>query len=307
MKKLKKGFTLLKHTCIAFSDDNAFKLSASLSYYTIFALGPLLIIIISLAGIFFGKDAVQGKVYDQLSGLIGSEAALQIQTIITNVHQSHATMVGTVIGIIILFIGATGVFTEMQGSINFIWSVKAKPKKGWLKFLGNRLLSFSLVVGLGFVLLVSLIANALLTFLSDKLIRLFPHYTLYLFNVINAIVILVVITGLFSVIYKVLPDAKISWKDALAGSAFTATLFLIGKFLIGFYLGKANMGLTYGAAASIVIILAWVYYSSLILYFGAEFTKIYALHSGEGIRPKQTAVFIIKKESKEVPASYLDT
>jgi membrane protein len=157
------------------------------------------------------------------------------------------------------------------------------------------------------VLLVSLIANALLTFLSDKLIRLFPHYTLYLFNVINAIVILVVITGLFSVIYKVLPDAKISWKDALAGSAFTATLFLIGKFLIGFYLGKANMGLTYGAAASIVIILAWVYYSTLILYFGAEFTKIYALHSGEGIRPKQTAVFIIKKESKEVPASYLDT
>jgi membrane protein len=163
------------------------------------------------------------------------------------------------------------------------------------------------VIGLGFVLLVSLIINALLTLLSDRLIRLFPHYTIYLFNIINTLVILTVITGLFAVIYKVLPDAIIGWKDALIGSAFTAILFLIGKFIIGFYLGKANMDITYGAAASIVIILTWVYYSSLILYFGAEFTKIYALHSGEGIRPNQTAVFIIKRETKEVPQSYLDT
>ncbi|HWJ28389.1 MAG TPA: YihY/virulence factor BrkB family protein, partial [Flavisolibacter sp.] len=198
------------------------------------------------------------------------------------------------------------VFTEMQSSINFIWSVKAKPKKGWLKFLINRLISFSLIVGLGFLLLVSLIVNALLTILSDRLTRLFPNYSVYLFNIINLAIILAVITLLFSVIYKVLPDAVISWKDALIGAAFTALLFLIGKFLIGFYLGKSNMGVSFGAAASVVVLLTWVYYSSLILYFGAEFTKIYALHSGAGIKPKQTAVFIIKRETTEVQYSRLD-
>ena len=307
MKKISKAFGLLKHAAFAFNEDNAFKLSASLSYYTIFALGPLLIIIISLAGIFFGKDAVQGQLYSQIKDLTGSQAALQIQEIISNIHKTHATVIGATVGIIILVIGATGVFTEMQSSINFIWSVKAKPKKGWLKFLTNRLLSFSLVIGLGFLLLVSLIINALLALLSDRLMKLFPHYTVYLFNVINMIVIIAVISGLFSVIYKVLPDATISWKDAFIGSCFTAILFIAGKFLIGYYLGKSNMGLTYGAAASIVIILAWVYYSSLILYFGAEFTKVYALHAGSGIKPKETAVFVVKHEAKEIPVSRLES
>lgn len=306
MSGIKKSFILLKNTGIAFSDDNAFKLSASLSYYTIFALGPLFIIIISLAGLFFGHDAVQGKLYEQIKALVGNDAALQIQEIIINASRSHATAAGAIIGIIILFIGATGVFTEMQSSINFIWSVKSKPKKGWLKFLFNRLISFSLVIGLGFVLLVSLVINALLALLSDKLMRLFPHYTVYLFQGINLIIILLVISGLFSVIYKVLPDATISWKDAIIGSSFTAILFLAGKFLIGYYLGKSNLGLTYGAAASIIVILAWVYYSSLILYFGAEFTKVYALQAGAGIKPKDTAVFIIKKEAKEVPSSRIE-
>jgi membrane protein len=305
MKKIGRAFSLVKNAGTAFSEDNAFKLSASLSYYTIFALGPVLIIIISLAGIFFGKDAVQGRVYQQLNGLVGSDAALQIQEIISNAHHTHATMAGATIGAIILVIGATGVFTEMQSSINFIWSVKAKPKKGWLKFLMNRVISFSLIIGLSFLLLVSLIANALLTLLSDRLTHFFPNYTVYLFNSVNTVVILAVITLLFTVIYKVLPDAVIAWKDALIGAGFTALLFLIGKFLIGFYLGRSNMGVTYGAAASIVILLTWVYYSSLILYFGAEFTKIYALHSGAGIRPKQTAVFIIKRETTEVQHSRL--
>ncbi|MGZ5191205.1 MAG: YihY/virulence factor BrkB family protein, partial [Flavisolibacter sp.] len=221
--------------------------------------------------------------------------------------QSHATTAGTILGIIILFIGATGVFTEIQGSINFIWSVKAKPKKSWLKYLANRLLSFSLVIGLGFVTLVSLIINALLALLNKGLVKRFPDFDADLFSAMNSIVILAVITSLFAVIYKVLPDAKIAWRDAWIGSLVTAGLFLAGKYLIGLYLGKANLDITYGTAASIVIILTWVYYSSVILYFGAEFTKIYALHSGEGIRPKRTAVFIIKREAKEIPASVLDT
>ena len=307
MKHIRWVFNLLKNTTIAFSNDNAFKLSASLSYYTIFALGPLLIIVISLSAIVYGKEVVEGRLTDQLSHLLGPEAALQIQNILSNAQQTHATTLGAVIGFIVLFIGATGVFTEIQGSINFNWSVRAKPKKSWLKYLLNRLISFSLVVGLGFVLLVSLIINALLTLLSETLTRKFPHFPVGLFNLANSLIILTVITCLFAVIYKILPDAIIAWKDAWIGSIFTAAFFLLGKFLIGYYLGKSNLGVTYGTAASVVVILAWVYYSSLILYFGAEFTKVYALHSGEGIRPKETAVFIIKRETKEISASHLDT
>lgn len=306
MKKLKNVFRLLAQAGVSFSNDQAFKLSASLSYYTIFALGPVLIIIISLAGIFFGRVAVQGEVYEQLNGLIGGEAALQVQEIIKNIQHSHATVPGAIIGGIVLIIGATGVFTEMQSSINFIWSVKAKPKKSWVKFLINRLISFSLVLGLGFLLLVSLIANALLNLLSKQLTKLFPEYTVSLFQLINTAIILVVITGLFAVIFKVLPDAIISWRDALIGAALTSAFFLLGKFLIGLYIGRANLGITYGTAASVVVILTWVYYSALILYFGAEFTKVYALQAGGGIKPKQTAVFIIKQEAKEIPQSRLN-
>jgi membrane protein len=297
----------LKNAAIGFVNDNAFKLSASLSYYTIFALGPLLIIIISLAGIFFGKEAVKGRIYSQLTELVGSDSALQIQDIIINIQNSHSTTAGAIIGTVILIIGATGVFTEMQDSINFIWSVKAKPKKGWLKFIINRLLSFSLIVGMGFILLVSLIVSALLTLLSDRLVRLIPNYTVALFHIINTGIILVVIAALFTVIFKLLPDAIIAWKDALMGALLTAVLFLTGKFFIGYYIGRSNLGVTYGTAASIIILLTWVYYSAMILYYGAEFTKMYALQTGSGIKPKQTAVFIIKRETKEVPTSYLDT
>jgi membrane protein len=307
MWRVKKVGRLFGHTARGFISDNCFKLSAALSYYTVFALGPLLIIIISLAGIFFKKDKVQLKVYGEMYKLLGKDAAEQVQAIIANIQHSGTTTTGAVIGSIILVIGATGVFTEMQDSINYIWSVKAKPKKSWLKFLSNRLLSFSLVVGMGFVLLVSLIINALLELLSDRLSRLLSDYTVSIFTLVNSLVILVVITGLFAIIFKVLPDAIISWKDSFIGAMLTAALFLIGKLAIGFYLGKANFGLTYGTAAAIIILLVWIYYSSIILYFGAEFTKMYALQAGAGIRPKETAVFIIKKESREVPTSYLDT
>ena len=309
MKNFKRLFKLIGDAGNSFLDDEGFKLSASLSYYMIFALGPVLIIIISLAGIFFGdgRAGVQGEVYEQLNGVVGSETALQIQDIITNIQRKHSTIAGAIIGFVVLIIAATGVFTEIQGSINFIWSVRAKPKKSWLKFLLNRLLSFSLILGLGFLLLVSLIINTLLTLLSDKLTKFFPVYTVSLFNLINTALILVVITGLFAVIFKILPDATISWRDALIGSALTASLFLLGKFLIGLYMEKSSLDITYGAAASIVILLTWVYYSSMILYYGAEFTKMYALNAGEGIRPKKTAVFIIKQEAREIPVSRLDT
>lgn len=305
MKFLKKAWKILYEAWNSFSDDGCMKLAASLSYYTIFAIAPLLIIVISLVGALFGRDAVQGRVYEEVRLLVGSDAALQIQDIIANVQRSHHSFIGTFIGAIALFIGATGVFTEIQGSINFIWSVRAKPKKSWLKYIINRLLSFALVLVLGFLLIFSLIVSALLSVLGDKLTHYFPHYTVYLLNTVNVIVLLVSITSLFMVIYKVLPDAIISWRDALVGAVFTSILFLAGRYLIGLYLGQSNLGVTYGTAASIIIILSWVYYTSIILYFGAEFTKAFALESGHGIRTKSTAVFIVKRESKEINSSRL--
>ena len=282
------------------------KLAASLSYYTIFAMAPLLIIIISLVGSIFGRDAAQGTVYTELRDLVGSDAALQIQEIIANLQNSHNTTIGTIIGIIILIIGATGLFTEIQSSINFIWSVKAKPKKSWLKYLINRGLSFILVLTLGFLLVLTLIADTVLSVLGNKLTDFFPNATVYLVNTLNLALLLVTITSLFLVIYKVLPDAIISWRDALVGSVFTALLFLGGRSIITLYLGKSGLGVTYGAAASIIIILSWVYYSSVILYFGAEFTRAFALETGHGIKPKTTAVFILKQEAKEIPPSRLN-
>jgi membrane protein len=305
MKFFKKAKSILWQAWEGFSDDGCMKLAASLSYYTIFAVAPLLIVIISLVGSIFGRDAVQGRVYEQIRVLVGSDAALQIQSIIANLQQTHNTALGTIIGVAILFVGATGVFTEIQSSINYIWSVKAKPKKGWLKYLINRALSFSLVLALGFLLIVSLIASTVLSVLSNKLIAHFPVYTVYLLNTLNLILLLVSITSLFMVIYKVLPDAIISWRDALVGAIFTSLLFMAGRYIIGIYLGRSNLGVTYGTAASIVVILTWVYYSSIILYFGAEFTKAFALESGHGIRTKSTAVFIIKREEKEIPQSRL--
>jgi len=298
MKKLSIYWKVLKKAVIEFDNDNAFKLSASLSYSTIFAMGPLLIVIISLAGIFWGQEAVEGRIYEQIKGLVGNSAAVQIQDIIRNIQQSKHTVAGAIIGGIILLLGATGVFTEIQGSVNYIWSIQAKPKKGWLKLLGNRLLSFSLIVAFGFISMVALVINSLMDLLSAYLKHYFSNFTVYFFYWINMLLTLAAVTILFMVIFKILPDAIIRWKDAFIGAVFTGLLFILGKFLIGLYLGNSNIGIMYGAAASIVVILTWVYYSSIILYIGAEFTKIYAIEYGGSIRPSDTAVFILKRESR---------
>ena len=300
IKYSKRIIRTAKETFTNFMEDNGMKLSAALSYYTIFSLGPMLIIIISLTGIFYGQEAVEGKLYWQIKKVLGHEASVQVQQIIQNIQSVDKGVMGTIIGTAILIIGATGIFTEIQDSINFIWSIKAKPKRGLIKFLFNRMLSFSLIVSLGFLLIVSLLANTLMALLSERLGRLFTGNTVLLFYLVNQVLIFGVISLLFAVIFKVLPDGKIKWKDALFGAAFTAVLFMLGKAAIGFYLGSSALGTTYGAAASIVIILTWVYYISMILYFGAEFTKIYALEFGNGIVPNDNAVFIIKSEVKEI-------
>jgi membrane protein len=303
---MRKFWLVLRQAMTEFLNDHGMKLSASLSYYTIFSIGPVLIIIISLAGIFYGREAVQGKIYFQIRGLIGDQAAIQVQEIIQNIEKSQLSTSGAVVGLVILLIGATGVFTEIQDSINFIWSIRAKPKHGWLKLVLNRLLSFSLIVSVGFILMVSLAVHALVDALHGKLMTLFDRDLVFVLKSFNYVILFLVITALFSIIFKVLPDATVRWRDVLVGSAFTAVLFLVGKFLIGFYLGNSNIGMTYGAAASVMIILLWVYYSSIILFFGAEFTKVYTLNFGKGIVPNSTAVFIIKQEVTELPVPAIE-
>lgn len=301
MKLLIKIWNVLKRAGIEFIHDNGMKLSASLSYYTIFSMGPILIIIISLAGIFWGREAVQGKIYGEINGLVGNSAALQIQEIIQNIEKSQLGTSGALIGFAVLLVGATGVFTEMQDSINYIWSIRAKPKRGFVKLIINRLISFSLLIGLGFLLMVSLIINAVLDLLHEKMEHYFDDLSVYIFQGLNLISILAVITCLFAIIFKVLPDATIRWRDSFVGAGFTSLLFLIGKSLISFYVANSSIGVTYGAAASIIILLLWVYYTSIILFYGAEFTKVYTLNHGSGIVPDDTAVFIIKREAKELP------
>lgn len=279
-----------------FIDDNAVKLSASLSYYTIFALPPMLVIIFSFSGLFFGKEAIEGKVYGQISGVVGSSVALQIQDIILNVHLSRDTHFATVVSIITLLIGSTGLFAEIQDSINYIWRIKAKPKKGWLKVIANRLLSFSLIISIGFLLLVSLLLSTLMDILSNQLQQIFSHITIKVFYVVNLVLVFSIITTMFTIIFKVLPDGKVNWRDAVMGSALTTIFFLAGKFLISYYLSHSTVTTIYGAAGSIVAILLWIYFSSMILYFGAEFTMVYACMYGRKIIPNTYAVFVEVKE-----------
>ncbi len=293
----KNGFKLLTGAFNGFLDDKGLKLSASLAYYTVFSLAPLLLLLISFVGLILGQDAVHNnKIFDGINGMVGNQAAKQIQDMIKSAELSGKTTSAVIIGAITLLLGATSVFAEIQDSINMIWKVKAKPKRGWLKLLKDRLLSSSLIVGLGFLLIVSLVVNGLVVALSDILTRFLPDITVIFVNIINIVVSFAVITILFGVIFKVLPDVKIGWKDVRSGALFTAVLFMIGRFLIGFYISTTGTGSTYGAAGSLIVILVWVYYTAAILYFGAEFTQVYAEHNGIKIAPADYAVHIEQKE-----------
>jgi membrane protein len=293
------GFTILKAAFSGFMNDLALKYSASLAYYTIFSLAPLLLLVISLAGIFLGKDAIQGKVFSEINGFVGNDAAQQIQEMIKHLEMSGKSTISVIIGVITLIIGATTVFGEIQESINIIWQVKAKPKKAWLKLVKNRLLSGSLIISLGFLLLVSLILNGALLAISDRLKIFLPNITVVIFNIINLLISFIVIAVLFGAIFKVLPDAKISWKDVRSGAIFTALLFMLGRLGIGIYIGMSANSSTYGAAGSLIAILLWVYYTAAILYFGAEFTKAYVDFKGKRIEPAEYAVHVELTEAEK--------
>jgi membrane protein len=300
---LKDGITILKAAYAGFSDDLALKFSASLAYYTVFSLAPLLLLLISIAGIVLGKDAIQGKVFSEINGIVGNNAAKQIQDMIKQLEMNGKSTISVIIGVITLIIGATTVFGEIQQSINIIWQVKPKPKKGWLKMIKDRVLSGSMIVTLGFLLLVSLLLNGALTAVSDHLKNFLPAITVTIFNLISIVISFIVITILFAAIFKVLPDAKISWKDVRSGAIFTAVLFMIGRLVIGIYIEKSGTSSTYGAAGSLIVILLWIYYTAAILYFGAEFTRAYVDFKGKRIEPADYAVHVEQREEeKEVSA-----
>ena len=295
--KIISTYGFIKQVAAGFVNDNVLKYSASLSYYTVFSLAPMLIIIISICGIVFGKEAMQGEIYGQINHLVGPQAASQIQEMIKNIHLTKETPAATTVSIVALLIGATGIFGEIQDSLNKIWGLKTKTKKAWWKLILNRLISFSLIISLGFVLMVSLVLNAVIATIGKHINSLFTGsgpITIMIFE--NAISLLIS-TLLFAVIFKALPDAKIKLKDVLIGGLVTAILFMLGKVGIGYYLGQSDLASMYGAAGSIVIIMIWVYYSSVILYLGAVFTKCYAMDFGGKVLPNDYSVWIKVEET----------
>ncbi|MBK0403288.1 YihY/virulence factor BrkB family protein [Adhaeribacter sp. BT258] len=281
---------LAKNSASEFMKNNSLRLAAALAYNTIFSLPPLLFIILMAAGAFFGEAAMSGELYNQSRTALGEDAARQIQTMITNLNKQETHGIAKWIGFATLFFAATTFFVTLQESLNAIWNIKPKPKNGIAQMAKARFLSFGMILSIALLMLVSFVISAALSIFTDYLKQIFPDIAVYLLKLVDFVVSVGVITLLFALIYKFLPDAIIRWKDVWAGGAITALLFVIGKFLIGWYLSVSDVGSAYGVAGSIIIILVWIYYSSLIVFYGAEFTQEYAKRFGEEIRPKSYAV-----------------
>lgn len=287
--KLKDLWSLLKDTAKEWSEDKAPRLAAALSYYTIFSLAPLLVIVIAIAGLAFGQAAAQNRINAQIEGLIGQPGASAIQAMIASASNPRAGIIATVIGVVTLLLGAAGLFGQLQDSLNTIWEIQPKPEKGLGGLIKKRFLSFTMVLGIGFLLLVSLVITAALSALDNFTTNLFPGFEL-VFQIVNFLISFAVITLLFAMIYKILPDAKLGWRDVWLGAAVTALLFSAGKLLIGLYMGHASVTSSFGAAGSLVVVLLWIYYSAQILFFGAEFTQVYANRYGAHVLPEEGAI-----------------
>jgi membrane protein len=260
-------------------------MSAALAYITMFSIGPLLLVILFLSDIFLGRDAIEGTIYGQIKNFVGPASAEQIQMIIQNLALSDEGLIAGIIGVVTLLIGATSVFAEIQDSINTIWGIKPKKQSGFWLFLKARLLSFGVITSIGFILLVSLALSTILEVLSDQFFSQFSEAAVYFIYIANSIVTFIVISLLFGSIFKILPDATIKWQQVRLAAFVTALLFMLGKFIISFYIANSNLRDVYGTAGSFVILMVWVYYSSVILYFGAEFAKRYAIEFENPIIP----------------------
>jgi membrane protein len=288
--RIKNFWPLLKDTFREWNEREPFNNSIIIAYYTIFSLPGLLVIIVNLAGYFFGAEAVTNQISTQIGGLVGGDTAKDIQEMIANASQSKGKGLATVLSIATLLFGATGVFYQLQQILNKMWEVQPKPKQKIVKLIKDRFFSFGLILVIGFIMLVSLVLSAAVTSLSDWFSNNVSEGLVILFSVLDIILSVGIVTLLFAAIFKFLPDAKIKWKDVWVGAILTAVLFVVAKFLLGLYFGQSNPGSTYGAAGSIILIMLWVSYAGLILLFGAEFTKVYADTYGTKVEPAENAI-----------------
>lgn len=282
-----------------FRKDDPVRLAGTTAYFAIFAMAPIVIIIISLVGLIMGKQEISSQVYSELNSLIGQQGTDYIKSLVQNYTSQDQNLVGTIVGIVVFLVTSTTFFTVLQSSINHVWEVKAKPRHNILKALKDRLLSFGLILSMGFLLLVSMLIEAAISFLKDYIDKIFPGVEVILISVTNVVLTIGILTLIFALIFKFLPDAIIKWRVTWIGALITAGLFEGGRALIGLFLGNSNIGLMYGAAGSLVVILLWVFYSSLIFFFGAEITQQYANLYSKDIKPKKYAVKIQVSETRE--------
>ena len=282
--------SLIKETYTSWMADDPFRLSAIVAYYTVLALPALLVIIINVIGAIWGVEIVQGQLTDEISAALGKDAASAIENIIIETQNSESNFLSTVIGIGTLLFGATGVFYQLKISLNEIWKIKTNPNAKIWKIITDRALSFAFILVIGFLLLVSFIVTAAISALNSYIRDALPDVLLYIAYILDFVLSVGIISVLFALMFKYLPDAKIKWRTVWIGAILTSILFVVGKLLLGIYFGQADPGSTYGAAGSIILILLWVSYSSLILFFGAEFTYVYAKRYGKGIEPKTIGI-----------------
>ncbi|HEY8400281.1 MAG TPA: YihY/virulence factor BrkB family protein [Cytophagaceae bacterium] len=290
---------LVKDTYKDWSDDDCFRKAASLAYYSVFSLPGLLMIIITIAGVFLGQQAIEGQLSQQISGIMGESAARQVETIIKNSQVQSSSIISTVIGVAILVFGATAVLVELKKSLNEIWEIKTNPNAGILQTIIDRVSGLILVLFIGALLLATFVITAAISVLSEWITNNLGGAFVYLFHVANFLVSLGVMTVLFALMYKFFPDVRIGWKSVWVGALITSILFAIGKFGLGIYFGMSNPGSAYGAAGSMILILLFAYYSALILFFGAEFTQVYANKYGQRIEPSKSGVWIDESRNTE--------
>lgn len=308
--QFKSFWGLLKETFRQWSEREPFNNSIIISYYTIFSLPGLLVIIITVAGYFYDEKKVTSQITSQIESTVGGDTASDVEKIVEKAGETKDSVIASILGVATLLFGATGVFYQLQQILNKMWEVKPKPRQKVLKLIRDRIFSFGLILAVGFLLLVSLVLSAALSAVSNWVSGHISESLQVAFRVLDFVVSLGVVTLLFASIYKFLPDAKISWKDVWIGAFMTSVLFVIAKFALGIYFGQSDPGSTYGAAGSIVLIMLWVSYAGLILLFGAEFTQVYANRYGKKVRPVSTAVstegdnengaIVDKKKEKDV-------
>ncbi|MCX2741968.1 YihY/virulence factor BrkB family protein [Pontibacter anaerobius] len=294
-------FQLMRVSVNNFLENNSLRLAAALAYNAIFSIPPLLLIVIKAAGFFFGEQAVSGKLEDQVSQAISPDAASQVQTMVQNASTQESTGWAMWVGIGTLIFASTTFFVTLQQSLNSVWDIKVKPTSSIMRMAKERLFSFGLILSIALLMLISFIISAAVSVLSDYLSELLPGIGVWVIKLLDFAISIGLITLLFALIYKYLPDAHIRWKDTLIGALITAILFTIGKFLISWYIGTSDPGSAYGAAGSIILILVWIYYSSMIVFYGAEVTQQYARKFGQKISPKAHAVFVEEREITDKP------